>query len=175
MGRRASKANKNIYYLARIEAASVEPQFSSRDTASQCLGIERSRLARIELDRVQPYPEEILIMAQQYKAPYLCDDFCKNVCAIGVNRLLGKKIRSMKQDSFERLSLRFISNAHSVEETSRRLVEISKDGQVTEEEYESFRNVLASMEELTESIREIKAFIMADPELASRFGSDLTI
>ena len=175
MGRRASKANRNIYYQARSEAAKEDPIFSSRETASERLGIERSRLARIELDKVQPYPEEVLIMSGQYRAPYLCDDFCRNVCAIGVNRLLGEKIQNINNDSFERLSLRFISNAHTVEETSRRLVEISKDGKVSQEEYESFHRVLQSMDELTETIREIKAFILSDPDRRSRFGADLSV
>ena len=33
MGRRASKANKNIYYLARMQAAEKDPDFSSRENA----------------------------------------------------------------------------------------------------------------------------------------------
>ena len=175
MGRRASKANKNIYYLARMQAAESDPVFSSRESASEKLRIERSRLARIELDKIQPYPEEILIMAEVYKAPYLCNDYCKNVCPIGINSMLGEKIKGMKKESFERLSLRFISSAHSVEDISRKLVDISKDGKVTEEEYESFHKVLSAMDELTENIREIKAFIVSDPVLRSRFEGDLMI
>ncbi len=175
MGRRASKANKNIYYLARMQAAEKEPVFSSRENASERLRIERSRLARIELDKIQPYPEEILIMSKAYNAPYLCNDYCKNICPIGINNAIGEKMKDIKKDSFERLSLRFISNAHSVEDISRKLVDISKDGKVTEEEYESFHKVLAAMDDLAESIKEIKAYIVADPVLRSRFEGDLTI
>ena len=175
MGRRASKANRNIYYLARMQAAEKDPVFSSREGASDNLRIERSRLARIELDKIQPYPEEILIMAKAYGAPYLCGDYCKNVCPIGINNMLGEKIKGLKKDSFERLSLRFISSAHSVEDISRKLVDISKDGKVTEEEYESFHKVLKAMDELAENIREIKAYIIDDPVLRSRFEGDLSI
>lgn len=175
MGRRASKAKENIYYLARIRAAEKKPEFGSREQASDLLGIERSRLARIELDKVQPYPEEILIMSRVYQAPYLCEDYCHNVCPIGVDRLIGEKIREVKPDSLERLSLRFISSAHSVDDISRRLVEISKDGQVRDEEFDSFRKVLQSMDELVENIREVKAYILADPELRSHFAEELNI
>ena len=175
MGRRASKANRNVYYLARLQATERDGSFSSRESASEKLGIERSRLARIELDKIQPYPEEILLMAKAYQAPYLCDEFCNNTCPLGMERALGKRIRNMKEDSLERMSLRFISNAHSLEDISRRLVEISKDGKVTKEEYESFHQILRSMNELAESIREIKAYIVADPVLRSRFESDLSV
>ncbi len=175
MGRAASKAKKNIYYLARMEAAGKEKAFSSRESASVRLGIERSRLARIELDKISPYPEEVLNMAIEYKAPYLCDDYCKNVCAIGMNRAMGKRPGDKKKESFERLTLRFVSSANSVEEVSRKLIDISKDGKVSREEYESFHKVLSSLNDLAVNIREIKAYIMSDPELKARFGADLMI
>jgi len=175
MGRRASKANKNVYYLARIQASAKVKDFTSREQASERLGIERSRLARIELDKIQPYPEEVLIMAKAYDAPYLCRDFCSNVCPIGIENALGGKLKDRKKDSFERLSLRFISSAHGMEDLSRQLVDISKDGKITEEEYESFHKVLKAMNELTESVKEIKAYIVDNPELRSRFEKDLTI
>ena len=73
MGRKASKATDNIYYMARCNAALSNDIFSSREKAAAKLGIERSRLARIELDKIEPYSEEVTIMAKEYNAPYLCD------------------------------------------------------------------------------------------------------
>lgn len=69
MGRKASKATENIYYIARTKAAETNETYSSREKAAVKLGIERSRLARIELDHIEPYAEEVDIMATAYDAP----------------------------------------------------------------------------------------------------------
>lgn len=55
MGRRATKASDNIFYQARVEAMEKNPEFSSREKASDVIGIDRTRLARIELSEVVPY------------------------------------------------------------------------------------------------------------------------
>ena len=175
MGRKGSKATENIYYIARIRAAEKNGTFSSREKAALQLGIERSRLARIELDKIEPYAEEVLIMSREYNAPYLCEDFCRNVCPIGNERVLGRHRKAVQVDSLERLSLQFLSSAQSIEDISRILINISKDGKITEEEYESFHNVLRAMDEISDNIRSIKAYIDSNPNLRARFDADLRI
>ena len=59
MGKKATKAADNMYYLARCEAAETNADFSSREKAAELVGIDRTRLARIELDTIVPYPEDI--------------------------------------------------------------------------------------------------------------------
>lgn len=175
MGRKASKATGNIYYIARVQAAEKNGVFTSREKAALQLGIERSRLARIELDKIEPYAEEVLIMAREYNAPYLCEDYCNNICPIGMARILGNTKKKIRTDSLERLSLRFLSSVQSIDDISKKLVNISMDGQVTEEEYESFHKVLRSLNEVSENIKSIKAFINDHEELRSRFDADLHI
>ncbi len=175
MGRKASKASGNIFYIARMQAAERNGTFTSREKAALQLGIERSRLARIELNKIEPYAEEVLIMSREYDAPYLCVDFCNNTCPIGMERALGKVRKIENHDSLERLSLRFLSSAQSIDDISKKLVNISKDGQITEEEYETFHKVLRAMDELSDDIKSIKAYISSHPVLRSRFDMDLHI
>ena len=54
MGKKATKAADNMYYLARCEAAKENPDFSSREKAAELVGIDRPRLARIDLDTIAP-------------------------------------------------------------------------------------------------------------------------
>ena len=76
MGKKATKAADNMYYLARSEAAETNPDFSSREKAAEIIGIDRTRLARIELDTIPPYPEEVKAMASAYNVPELCNTYC---------------------------------------------------------------------------------------------------
>lgn len=174
MGRKASKATDNIYYMARCNAALSNNIFSSREKAAAKLGIERSRLARIELDKIEPYSEEVIIMAREYNAPYLCDNYCNLVCPIGMKRLEeAAKGNTKYQESLERLALRFLSSTQCIDDISKKLVDISKDGMVTEDEFNNFHDVLEAMDALSYNIKAIKDWISTNPKLNSFFADDL--
>lgn len=60
MSKYATKAADNMFCQARYEAAKFNERLSSREGAAEELGVDRTRLARIELGSVTPYPEEVL-------------------------------------------------------------------------------------------------------------------
>lgn len=43
MGKKATKAADNMYYLARYEAAKENDDFTSREKAAEIIGIDRTR------------------------------------------------------------------------------------------------------------------------------------
>ena len=49
--KKATKASDNRYYQARFSAAQKNTEFESREAASDVVGIDRTRLARIELGK----------------------------------------------------------------------------------------------------------------------------
>ena len=71
MSKFATKAAANMFCQARYEAAKSNERLSSREGAAEEIGIDRTRLARIELGSTIPYQEEVLLMADCYKAPEL--------------------------------------------------------------------------------------------------------
>lgn len=71
MSKFATKAADNMFCQARYEAAKSNERLSSREGAAEELGIDRTRLARIELGSTVPYQEEVLLMADMYRAPEL--------------------------------------------------------------------------------------------------------
>ena len=55
------------------------------------------RIEKIDSEKVLPHPEEVLIMADKYKSPELCNYYCSNQCPIGQRseeRRVGKECRS---------------------------------------------------------------------------------
>ena len=77
MPKQATKAADNEFYKARIAASKCNDRLASREGASEELGIDRTRLARIELGSLNPYPEEVLLMADYYDAPELANHYYK--------------------------------------------------------------------------------------------------
>ncbi len=172
MGRKASKATENIYYIARTKAAETSETYSSREKAAVKLGIERSRLARIELDHIEPYAEEVDIMATAYDAPHLCTDYCNNICPIGI-RKLDEKAKTTEPDSIERLVLKFLGSTQSMEEISKTLVKITQDGAIDNSEIKDLQDVFKAMESVLQNIDAIKYWVMTDPTLKPFFNFDL--
>lgn len=57
MSKFATKAAANMFCQARYEAAKSNERLSSREGAAEEIGIDRTRLARIELGSTIPYQE----------------------------------------------------------------------------------------------------------------------
>ena len=78
MARVSTKENKNIYQTTR------EGLKLTREAASDLLEtIAPERIEKIENERTMPHPDEVLVMAQKYKQPSLCNYYCANQCPIG--------------------------------------------------------------------------------------------
>ena len=63
MSNLTAKTSNNVFYQARCEASTHNEQLSSREGAADMMSINRGRLYRIESGVVNPYPEEIHLMA----------------------------------------------------------------------------------------------------------------
>ncbi len=117
MGKKATKAADNIYYLARCEAAESNSDFSSREKTAEIIGIDRTRLARIELDTIAPYPEEVKAMAEAYNAPELCNSYCARECPIGRT-----SVPEVTIDDFDRLALKVLGSLKDIDSLRASLI-----------------------------------------------------
>ena len=90
MGRASTKENKNRYQLIREELR------LSREKAAELLEtIPPERIEKIENERTDPHPDEVLTMAQKYKKPSLCNYYCSNQCPIGKQYVPEIKIKEL--------------------------------------------------------------------------------
>lgn len=150
MGRKATKASGNIFYQAREEIMKEKPEFSSRERAAAMIGIDRTRLARIELSEVIPYQEEVKLIAKAYDEPELCHQYCTTLCPLGTTTT--KKVR---MDNLDRLILNILGSLKDVSEIKDSLIDISSDGMIDKSEKQEFMrilDVLSEISELTQSL-----------------------
>ena len=80
---KVTKAAGNRYCIARLAAATCNDCFGSREGAAYVTGIDRTRLARIEIGTVTPLPEEVRVLADAYNTPELLNYYCSHDCQIG--------------------------------------------------------------------------------------------
>lgn len=155
MGKKATKAADNMYYLARSEAAENNPDFSSREKAAEIIGIDRTRLARIELDTLPPYPEEVKAMSQAYNVPELCNMYCARECPIGQS-----SVREVTIDDFDRLALKVLGSLKDIDSLRASLIAISEDGIIEENERPAFQKILDSLEKISTNAKALQLWAM---------------
>ncbi len=151
MGKKATKAADNIFYIARYEAAKDNEAFASREGASDIVNIDRTRLANIELGNTSPYPDEVKSMAEAYNMPELCNSYCANQCPIGQGT-----IKEVKMDDFDRLSLKVLGSLKDIDALRMSLIAISEDGIIDISEQPEFNKILDSLEKIATNANALK-------------------
>lgn len=151
MPKRATKASDNVLYQARMEAAKWNDRLGSREGASEVTGLDRTRIAYIELGTVTPYPEEILILAEYYNAPELCNYYCSRQCPIGCRTMDALEIKEL-----EAATLQLLSAIRSLPEITDSLVDIVEDGQIDEDEQETMESILYRLRQAANKIKALE-------------------
>lgn len=152
MGKSATKAVNNIFYIARKKAAEKNPALLSREGAEGLLHIDRTRLARIELEETQPYPEEVVQMSQVYNSPELCHLYCSTKCTLGSCTMNKLDINS----DFDRLTLQILGSIENLIDLKPKLIQIAEDGVIAQDEEDDFNKVLEVLERIAGTTQSLK-------------------
>ena len=154
MPRKATKAAGNVYYKARIKAANTNDKLNSREGVAEIIGIDRTRLARIELDSICAYPEEILMMADVYNAPGLENYFCCEQCPIGKH-----SVSHIEVLEIDRITIQIISSLENINGVKKELLDITEGGIITEDEKPKLEHVVKALDKIAIGSRELKLWI----------------
>lgn len=146
MGRASTKENKNEYFQAR-EALGL-----TRAEASELLEtITEDKLERIESGKIAPRAEDVLIMAQKYKKPELCNYYCSNECPIGQKMVPQVKIKELQS-----IVLEMLAALNNVGKTKDRLIEIAADGVISADEIDDFIAIQNELERISTTVDTLK-------------------
>lgn len=149
MGKRSVRENKNIYQLSR------EAMAYTRDKASEnMVYVSADRIEKIESEKSLPHPDEILAMAECYHAPELCNYFCSHECPIGQERVPEVKMKNLSQ-----IVLEVLSSLNTLDQQKNRLVEITVDGQITEDEKRDFKKIRDELREIAMSVESMQMWV----------------
>ena len=154
MTRIAPSTAANRYYLARMEAAKNNDRMNSREGASEETGIDRKRLQRIEIGTLEPYPEEIMLMADTYHAPELLNFYCTNACPIG-----RRTVPQAELQEIDRLTVKFLNALGNMRGLDEDLLLIAKDGKVSNDEIPKLKSLLKAVKQMAGIAYEMQLFI----------------
>lgn len=146
MARTSTKENKNIYHKTR------ESLQLTREAASELLEtITPERIEKIENERSLPHPDEVLIMAEKYKQPNLCNHYCANQCPIGQQYVPEVKIKDLSQ-----IVLEMLASLNSMNKQKERLIEITVDGSISGDELADFIGIQQELERISIAVETLQ-------------------
>lgn len=149
MGRKSTKQNKNIYQTSREGAG------FTRESAAEILEfISSDRIEKIESERSLPHPDEILAMADCYKNPSLCNYYCSHECPIGQEYVPEVKIKELSQ-----ITLEMLASLNSLDKEKNRLIEITVDGQISEDEIRDFEKIQEQLSQISMAIDSLQLWV----------------
>ena len=146
MGRASVKENKNRYQLVREELG------LSREKASELLEtMPPERIEKIENERSEPHPDEVLLMSQKYKKPSLCNYYCANQCPIGQQYVPEVQVKDLSS-----IVLEMLASLNSVNRRKDLLIDIAADGKISTDEIDDFISIQEELERISVTVETLQ-------------------
>ena len=149
MPRRSTRENKTAYQLSRENAG------LTREAAAERMEfISAARIEKIESERSAPHPEEVLAMAKAYGDPMLRNEYCTRECPIG-----RKYAPRAEEKSISQITLEMVVTLNELMRERDRLMEITVDGTISEEEERDFRSIRENLDRMSGAIESLKLWV----------------
>lgn len=146
MARVSTMENKGVYQLKREELG------LSREQAAELLEfISDDRLYKIEHDGVRPHPDEVLLMADKYKAPSLCNHYCSKHCEIGCQNSFEVEIKDLPS-----IVLQTVVSLNCLDKHKERFIEIASDCKIDESEINDFRDIQEALKRISMAVESLR-------------------
>ena len=98
-----------------------------------------------------PHPEEVLIMADKYKSPELCNYYCSNQCPIGQQYVPEIKMKELPQ-----IILETVASLNKMNKKQERLIEITADGIIDNDELDDFIYIQEELEKISVNVETLQ-------------------
>ncbi len=158
MGRASTKENKSIYQITREELK------LTREKADELIGyMSPERIEKIENYKVNIQPDDVMALADCYKAPRLCNYYCANECPIGQKYIPEVEVKDLAQITIETLN-----SLNKINREKDRLLEIIEDGRITDDELADFVLIKKTLDKISLSVDTLQLWVnqaIADGDL----------
>jgi len=113
--------------------------------------IPPERIEKIENERSLPHPDEVLILAAKYKRPSLCNYYCSYQCPIGRTYVPEVKVKELSS-----IVLEMLASLNSANRKQERLIEITADGKIDDEEIDDFIHIQEELERISITVETLQ-------------------
>ena len=93
-------------------------------------------------------------MAEKYKAPHLCNYYCSKECPIGQEYVPEIKAKDLSQ-----IVLEMLASLNSMNKKKERLIEITADGKIAEDEIKDFIYIQEELERISVTVETLQLWV----------------
>ena len=93
-------------------------------------------------------------MADCYKNPTLCNYYCSHECPIGQEYVPEVKLKDLSQ-----ITLEMLASLNSLEKEKNRLIEITVDGIISEDEKEDFERIQHQLAQISMAVDSLQLWV----------------
>ncbi len=116
--------------------------------------IQPERLERIENGKFAINPEEVMLLAEIYGEPTLCNHYCSKECPIGEKYVPEVKVKDLAQ-----IVLEMLSSLNSMKKSQERLIEITADGMIDDDEIKDFVYIQKELERISITVETLQLWV----------------
>ena len=116
--------------------------------------VSADRIEKIESGKSLPHPDEIVTMAECYKNPMLRNYYCTHECPIGQLHVDKLELKDLSQ-----IVLEIFSSLNAFEKEKMNLIDISVDGEISENEYNHFALIKSQLDAVSVSIKNLELWL----------------
>ena len=148
MGRISVKKNKTLFQLYREELG------LTRERASELMeGMTASRIEKIENGQ-EPTPYDVIQMADCYNKPDLCNYYCSHRCEIG-----NRYVPEIEVSELPNIILETIASLNEINPHTNRLIQIARDGKISDEEIPEFAYISTKLDEISLAVDALNLWV----------------
>lgn len=147
----SARPDKTMYMTVREELALTREKASALISA-QCISADR--LEKIENRRLLARPDEVLALAEAYKAPAIINYYCTHDCDIG-----GRYISEVKPKELSQIAIETLNSLNKLARVKDRLLEIVEDGTISEDELEDFRMIKSNLDKIASAVESLQLWL----------------
>ena len=149
MGKQSKRENKTIYQICREEAGLTRSEASEKMTA-----VSDSKIEKFEYEIQEPTPYDIIQMADAYRRPDLCNHYCSHKCEIG-----HRYVPEVKVSDLSNIILETIASLNEINPLTTRLIQIARDGRISDDEIKDFALISKKLDEISLAIDSLNLWI----------------
>ncbi len=116
--------------------------------------IQPERLERIENGKFPITPDEVMLLAEIYGEPTLCNHYCSKECPIGKKYVPEVKVKDLAQ-----IVLEMLSSLNSMKKSQERLIEITADGAIDDDEIRDFVFIQKELERISITVEALQLWV----------------
>ncbi len=116
--------------------------------------IQPERLERIENNKFPITPQEVLILSEIYNEPTLWNYYCTHECPIGKDYVRPIKVKDLAQ-----IVLEMLSSLNTVKNSQERLIEITADGIISDDELGDFIFIQNELSRISDTVQTLQAWV----------------